>query len=78
MKTSDEQERQAWSLVRESFRYGSTGTSPADWMASRAWTPGTTTTLTELGDRHGRPVPPEFARAGVPRVWFFDGAFSPV
>jgi methyltransferase (TIGR00027 family) len=78
---SDEQERAAWDLVRRAFRYGpaatdSAATGPAAWLAGHGWTPGQVTTLTELGSGHGRPAPPEFARASAPRVWLFDGTFG--
>ena len=73
---SDEQERAAWDLVRQAFRSGPAGVGPAAWLAGHDWTPGQVTTITELGSRHGRPAPPEFARASAPRVWLFDGTFG--
>lgn len=76
VETSGEQERQAWNLVRQAFRYGPAGICPAAWLIGHGWTPGQTTTITELGDRHGRPVPPEFARPGTPRVLLFDGTLD--
>ena len=76
VETSDEGERQAWNLVRGAFRYGTAGISPAEWLTGHGWTPGQTTTIAELGDLHGRPVPAEFARASSPRVLLFDGAFG--
>jgi methyltransferase (TIGR00027 family) len=77
VEASDEQERAAWDLVRQAFRYGPAGVGPAAWLAGHGWTPGQVTTITELGSRHGRPAPPEFARASAPRVWLFDGTFGP-
>jgi methyltransferase (TIGR00027 family) len=76
VEASDEQERAAWDLVRQAFRYGPAGVGPAAWLAGHGWTPGQVTTITELGSRHGRPAPPEFARASAPRVWLFDGTFG--
>jgi methyltransferase (TIGR00027 family) len=81
VETSNEQERAAWDLVRQAFLYGpaatdSAATGPAAWLAGHGWTPGEVTTITELGSRHGRPAPPEFARASAPRVWLFDGTFG--
>jgi methyltransferase (TIGR00027 family) len=76
VETSDEQERAAWDLVRLAFLYGPTGVGPAAWLAGHGWTPGQVTTITELGSRHSRHVPPEFARAGAPRVWLFDGTLG--
>jgi methyltransferase (TIGR00027 family) len=77
VETSNEQERAAWDLVRQAFLYGPAATGPAAWLAGRGWTPGQVTTITELGRRHGRHVPHEFARASAPRVWLFDGTFGP-
>jgi hypothetical protein len=76
VETSDEQERAAWDLVRQAFLYGPAGVGPADWLAGHGWTPGQVTTITELGSRHRRHVPPEFARASAARVWLFDGTLG--
>jgi methyltransferase (TIGR00027 family) len=81
--TSNEQERAAWDLVRQAFLYGpaathAAATSPAAWLAGRGWAPGQVTTITELGSRHGRPAPREFARLSAPRVWLFDGTLGPI
>jgi methyltransferase (TIGR00027 family) len=82
VETSNEQERAAWDLVRQAFLYGpaatdSAATGPAAWLADQGWTPGQVTTITDLGGRHGRQAPREFARPGAPRVWLFDGTFGP-
>ncbi len=77
VETSNEQERAAWDLVRQAFLDGPAATDPAAWLAGRGWTPGQVTTVTELGSRHGRQAPREFARASAPRVWLFDGTFDP-
>jgi methyltransferase (TIGR00027 family) len=81
--TSNEEERAAWDLVRQAFRYGpaathAAATSPAAWLAGGGWAPGQVTTITELGSRHGRPAPHEFARLSAPRVWLFDGTLGPI
>ena len=76
VETSNEQERAAWDLVRQAS-YGPAATEPAAWLAGHGWTPGQVTTITELGDRHGRHAPHEFARASAPRVRLFDGTFGP-
>lgn len=73
---SSEGERAAWNLVRQAFRYGLAGTSPAAWLARHGWSPGPTTTVTELARRLGRPVHYAFALDSSPRVWLFDGTFG--
>ena len=75
-ETSDEQERAAWDLIRHAFRYGPVGTDPATWLAGHGWMPGEVTTITELGGRHGRRAPRDFARASAPRVWLFEGTLA--
>ena len=71
---SSEDERAAWNLVRQAFRYGLAGTSPAAWLTRHGWTPGQTTTVTELARRHGQPV--HYALASSPRVWLFNGTLG--
>jgi len=72
--TADEQEKAAWALMRQAFRYGPVADTPADWLAGHGWTPGQTATIVELGTAQGREsVPPEFARPGAPQVLLFDG-----
>jgi methyltransferase (TIGR00027 family) len=82
VETSNEQERAAWDLVRQAFLYGPAATDPAAtgpaaWLAGHGWAPGQVTTITELGGRHGRRAPHEFAQDSAPRVWLFDGTFGP-
>jgi len=77
VETSDEQEHAAWNLVRNAFLYGPADVGPAAWLARHDWVAGQVTTITELGSRHGRHVPPEYARPSGPLVWLFDGTFGP-
>lgn len=73
---SSEDERAAWNQVRQAFRYGLAGTSPAAWLTRHGWKAGQTTTVTELARRGGRPVHYGFALASSPRVWLFDGTLG--
>jgi O-methyltransferase involved in polyketide biosynthesis len=46
------------------------------WLAGHGWTPGEVTTITELGGRHGRRAPRDFAPTSAPRVWLFEGTLA--
>jgi methyltransferase (TIGR00027 family) len=74
--TLDEQERAAWDLLMNSFRYGPVDDDPDDWLASHGWKTLEVTTVRDEGHRAGRRVPPEFARPGATQVWLVSGIVS--
>jgi O-methyltransferase involved in polyketide biosynthesis len=74
-ETLDDQDWAAWHAVQSAFRYGPVDDSPGAWLADNDWTPGEVTTLAEMGNRHNRPVPPEFGRPGAPQVWLLEGEY---
>jgi methyltransferase (TIGR00027 family) len=75
-ETLDAQDRAAWDLLMGAFRYGPVDDRPDKWLAGYGWAAEEVTTVAEVGQRTGRPVPEAFARPGAPQVWLFAGTLA--
>ena len=71
--TLDAGDQSVWDLLLRSFRYGPAGDHPRDWLSAHGWTLREATTVAEVGERTGRPIPVEFGRPGANQVWLFAG-----
>ncbi|MEU6343743.1 hypothetical protein ABZ883_22700 [Streptomyces sp. NPDC046977] len=69
----DEEEKAAWNLLTNVFRYGPVDDNPDKWLASHSWAPTEVTTLTEESRKEGHAIPDDFGRPGANDVWLFSG-----
>jgi methyltransferase (TIGR00027 family) len=72
-----DQDKTAWDLLMEAFRYGPDDTSPTDWLAAQGWTTNHLTTVVEEGRAAHRVIPADFSRHGANNIWLFAGNRPP-